>query len=122
MSLYQYISRYPSSNDPSTPELRCSCNNNCSNKLGKSGGFSGGCGGCSGECYPNYATLYDKSKMIPGVAYKNGVPYNCACNLVQAPYSMPYEAIQARQCQPPYQAAIHLISDKCKCKKHATYW
>jgi hypothetical protein len=26
------------------------------------------------------------------IACKNGVPYDCKCNLIQRPYSMPYEA------------------------------
>lgn len=105
------------------PELRCGCSNNrsnnrCNNKTGQ----SGGCGGCSGQCYPNNVKLYDTSKMIPGVAYKNGVPYNCACNLVQAPYSMPYESIKCPSCQPPYQAACHPMSNKCKCHRRASIY
>ena len=31
-----------------------------------------------------------KGERCCGVAYKNGVPYNCNCDLKQAPYSLPY--------------------------------
>ena len=48
------------------------------------GGNGCGCGGAKvGQFVP-------KCQRVPGVAYRNGVPYNCNCNKIQAPYSYPY--------------------------------
>lgn len=95
MSSYLHYSRYPV-----RPELRCGCGDQ----------------GCAGRCS---APKYDTSKFIPGIAYKNGKPYDCGCNLIRAPYSMPYEALGCKQCQPPYQAACNKLTCKCKCHHRA---
>ena len=60
--------------------------------------------------------------MKPGVCYKNGVPYVPNCDYIVAPYSMPYEALNDRQCQPPYQAICNPNHNNCKCHKRATLW
>lgn len=60
------------------------------------------------------------SQQIPGIAYKNGRPYDCKCNLISAPYSMPYDAKGCKQCQPPYQAVCAHKSANCKCHTRAT--
>lgn len=39
-----------------------------------------------------YRSQYLAKPAGRGVACKNGVPYDCKCNLIQKPYSMPYEA------------------------------
>lgn len=96
---YTPIPFLPYSSYPVYSELRCGCGDR----------------GCAGRCS---APKYDTSRMIPGVAYKNGKPYNCNCDHISAPYSMPYEATGCKQCQPPYQAAQ--CADNCKCHQRAS--
>lgn len=81
---------------PVSPELRC-----------------GSCGTQStGSCNP----------QVAGVAYKNGKPYDCKCNLISAPYSMPYDAVNCKQCQPPYQAICGKNMAQCTCHHRATMY
>lgn len=75
------------------------------------------CGGC-GTTGPKVA----ECDMVPGVAYKNGRPYDCKCNLISAPYSMPYDANGCKQCQPPYQAICSKSMAKCTCHHRATMY
>ena len=91
---------------PVAPELRCR----------STLGATQGDWGCAGRCS---APKYDTSRMRPGVPYKNGAPFNPNCDYISAPYSMPYEALNCPQCQPPYQAACNPFVDKCKCRKRA---
>ncbi len=39
-----------------------------------------------------YRAQYHAKPGGRSVACKNGVPYDCRCNLIQRPFSMPYEA------------------------------
>ncbi len=92
------------SNNPNLPYARYSVNSDLR------------CGDCSsGPQTP-------PSQMIPGVAYKNGKPYDCKCNLISAPYSMPYDAYNCKQCQPPYQAICNKNMAKCTCHQRASMY
>ncbi len=77
---------------PVRPELRC--------------GLCGSDRGCG--CNKRQASTGER---CCGVAYKNGVPYDCNCNLIQAPYSMPYEA--HTQCN---------RKNSCNCKNRAALY
>jgi len=95
------MSNYPNlpyARYPVNPELRC------------------------GSCNTSASTPINPSHMIPGIAYKNGVPYNCNCNLISAPYSMPYDANNCKQCQPPYHAICSKNMAKCNCHHRATMY
>lgn len=92
------MSNYPNlpyARYPVQPELRCGSNS---------------CGKTPAGC------------QKPGVAYKNGKPYDCKCNLISAPYSMPYDAYNCKQCQPPYQAACNSSKKNCTCHHRATMY
>lgn len=82
--------------------------------------------------YPVYPELrcgtckvYDQTPQIQqqkGIAYKNGVPYNCNCDLISAPYSMPYDALNCKQCQPPYHGICNAQNKaSCECNRRATF-
>ena len=88
----------PYSRYPVYPELRC-----------------GSCGTCGQAPVP-------KHLQKAGVAYKNGVPYDCKCNIVSAPFSMPYDAFRCKQCQPPYHAVCSPQSATCTCHHRATMY
>ena len=75
------------------------------------------CGSCG-----TTGTRSTINNQVAGVAYKNGKPYDCKCNIVSAPYSMPYDASGCKQCQPPYQAACNHASARCTCHHRATLY
>ena len=54
------------------------------------------CMNCADECDGPFVP---KCQRVPGIAYKNGRPYNCNCNLKQAPYSYPFAS--SKNCQVP---------------------
>lgn len=74
------------------------------------------CGSCVGA-----GTRVPKCQQKPGVAYKNGVPYDCNCDHIRPPYSMPYDAFQCKKCQPPYHAVCGAKSS-CTCHDRATIY
>ena len=76
------------------------------------------CGGCGTSGALNNNNCPQKV----GVAYKNGVPYDCKCNLISAPYSMPYDANKCKQCQPPYHAVCQRNQASCNCHHRATMY
>ena len=39
-----------------------------------------------------YRSEYLAAPGGKSVACKNGIPYDCKCNIIKAPYSLPYEA------------------------------
>ena len=88
----------PYSRYPVRPELRCnSCGDN------------------------NSGPIVPENCQKPGIAYKNGRPYDCNCDKIFAPYSMPYDAHQCKQCQPPYQAVCNSNpKSRCQCHTRAT--
>jgi hypothetical protein len=66
---------------PSCPELRCGT---CHGPGGPGGWVNNPPGGCQ-----------YRGRVLAGpkkLACKNGKPYDCKCNLISAPYSMPFEA------------------------------
>lgn len=76
------------------------------------------CGSCSGQ-----GPVVPVCQQVPGVAYKNGRVYDCKCDRISAPYSMPYDALACKQCQPPYQAVCNSNSkSKCTCHQKATMY
>jgi hypothetical protein len=75
------------------------------------------CGSC-GTAGPRVP----ESQQVAGVAYKNGRPYDCKCNLVSAPFSMPYDALACKQCQPPFHAVCNPNRAKCTCHHRATLY
>lgn len=87
--------KLPYARYPVYPELRC-----------------GGCGTSGNSC--------GCGPQKKGVAYKNGIPYDCKCNLIAAPYSMPYDAYKCKQCQPPYHAVCDQSKANCKCHRRAS--
>ena len=78
---------------------------------------------CGNKCGANGANKVNVMNQKPGVAYKNGVPYDCKCDRISAPYSMPYDANKCKSCQPPYHAVCNNKGDpnsRCKCHTRAT--
>ena len=79
------------------------------------------CGSCRTSGKRNHNRSGDIAP-IAGVAYKNGKPYDCKCDLISAPYSMPYEANGCKQCQPPFHAVCNPNRAKCSCHHKATLY
>ena len=93
---------------PVQPELRCG---KCGDR-GSADWVNSPPGGCQ------YRAHYLDSK--PTIACKNGKPYDCKCNLIQEPYSMPFEA-KWPGCVNP-RSGCNKPAGRCRCPKPGVWY